>query len=189
MAAKHNTLIFAVISILFWGGLEVSGYANLPLAIALWVIAGLLFLWWLWHSLPEKPFQRKSWEHRCCRDDEAGRMCECKDCAIERDTLAVNTEVKALRELVAERDRLVSRLEEVLRGTGLRNSDLAARAEAVEAHVAELAGALDDMFSSWRYIRQQHGDLPGVDWDRAENKACAALAATPAQALERESNS
>lgn len=59
MVAKHKALIFAVISVLFWGGLEVSGYTNLPLAIGLWAIAGGLFLWWLWHYLPENPFQRK----------------------------------------------------------------------------------------------------------------------------------
>jgi hypothetical protein len=36
--------------------------------------------------------------------------------------------------------------------------------------------ALEDMHSGWRYIREQHGDLYGVGWDRAENKARAALA-------------
>lgn len=41
----------------------------------------------------------------------------------------------------------------------------------------ELVEALEDMFSGWRYIRQQYGDLEGVGWDRAENKTCIALAA------------
>ncbi|UOD28750.1 hypothetical protein INH39_25415 [Massilia violaceinigra] len=48
---------------------------------------------------------------------------------------------------------------------------------------AELVEALRDMLSGWRYIRQSHGDLYGVGWDRAENKASAALerAAAPSQ--------
>lgn len=59
MATKHNPLLLSVIFLLVGWGLEVSGIANLPLAIALWIIAGVFFLWWLWHFLPEKPFQRK----------------------------------------------------------------------------------------------------------------------------------
>ncbi len=39
-----------------------------------------------------------------------------------------------------------------------------------------LVAALEDMLSGWRYLRQRYGDLPGVGWDRAENKALAALA-------------
>ena len=37
--------------------------------------------------------------------------------------------------------------------------------------------ALDDMLSGWKYIRESHGDLYGVGWDRAESKAVVALAA------------
>ncbi|UWX68851.1 hypothetical protein [Burkholderia gladioli] len=43
------------------------------------------------------------------------------------------------------------------------------------ALVAELVEALRDMLSGWRYIRQSHGDLYGVGWDRAQNKAETAL--------------
>lgn len=43
------------------------------------------------------------------------------------------------------------------------------------ALVAELVEALRDMLSGWRYIRESHGDLYGVGWDRAQNKAEAAL--------------
>ena len=43
--------------------------------------------------------------------------------------------------------------------------------------VAKLVEALEDMLGGWRYIRQVHGDLYGVGWDRAEDKATAALAA------------
>jgi hypothetical protein len=39
----------------------------------------------------------------------------------------------------------------------------------------EAREALRDMLSGWRYIRQVHGDLYGVGWDRAQNKADAAL--------------
>jgi hypothetical protein len=52
--------------------------------------------------------------------------------------------------------------------------------------------ALDDMYNGWRYIRESHGDLYGVGWGRAENKASAAidalrramLAAPPAPSAE-----
>ncbi len=37
--------------------------------------------------------------------------------------------------------------------------------------------ALSDILNGWRYIRQSHGDLYGVGWDRAEGKADAALTA------------
>lgn len=39
----------------------------------------------------------------------------------------------------------------------------------------ELVDALEDMLSGWRYIRHVHGDLYGVGWDRAQQKAEAAL--------------
>ena len=39
----------------------------------------------------------------------------------------------------------------------------------------DLLEALKDMVSGWRYIRQQHGDLPGVGWNRAEKNAIAAI--------------
>lgn len=39
----------------------------------------------------------------------------------------------------------------------------------------ELLEALQDMLSGWKYIREQHGDLYGVGWDRAQDKAQAAI--------------
>jgi hypothetical protein len=44
------------------------------------------------------------------------------------------------------------------------------------AAAPELLEALEDMLSGWRYIRRNHGDLYGVGWDRAEEKAKAAIA-------------
>lgn len=41
--------------------------------------------------------------------------------------------------------------------------------------VAEMAEALGDILAGWRYIREHHGDLYGVGWDRAEKAADAAL--------------
>lgn len=38
-----------------------------------------------------------------------------------------------------------------------------------------LLEALEDMLSGWRYIREQHGDLYGVGWDRCEQAARAAI--------------
>jgi hypothetical protein len=49
------------------------------------------------------------------------------------------------------------------------------RAIAAEAKVATLEVALADMLSGWRYIRQSHGDLYGVGWDRAQDRAETAL--------------
>lgn len=44
---------------------------------------------------------------------------------------------------------------------------------------ADLREALRDMLAGWRYIRETYGDLYGVGWDRAEDKARAALASAP----------
>lgn len=55
-------------------------------------------------------------------------------------------------------------------------------AETITALLAErdaLREALRDMTSGWRYIRETHGDLYGVGWDRAEEKARAALGEKP----------
>ena len=39
----------------------------------------------------------------------------------------------------------------------------------------QLVEALKDMLSGWRYIRDTHGDLYGVGWDRAQQAAEKAL--------------
>ena len=49
--------------------------------------------------------------------------------------------------------------------------------ERLTAEVEPLREALADMLAGWRYIRQNHGDLYGVGWDRAQQKAEAALKA------------
>lgn len=51
--------------------------------------------------------------------------------------------------------------------------------EAAEAENAKLRLALADMWAGWKYIRMQHGDLPGVGWDRCDEKARAALGEKP----------
>lgn len=38
-----------------------------------------------------------------------------------------------------------------------------------------LLDALQDMLNGWRYIRETHGDLYGVGWDRCENSASIAI--------------
>lgn len=44
-----------------------------------------------------------------------------------------------------------------------------------------LCEAATDALAGWRYIRQHHGDLYGVEWDRVETALTAALAkANPA---------
>lgn len=41
--------------------------------------------------------------------------------------------------------------------------------------MVSLRDAIEDMLSGWKYIREQHGDLYGVGWDRAQEKAESAL--------------
>jgi hypothetical protein len=48
---------------------------------------------------------------------------------------------------------------------------------AEDAKLKQLVDALSDMRSGWIYIRQTYGDLYGVGWDRALEKADAALLA------------
>ena len=43
------------------------------------------------------------------------------------------------------------------------------------AAAPDLLEALQDILSGWKYIREQHGDLYGVGWDRAQDKATAAI--------------
>ena len=45
-----------------------------------------------------------------------------------------------------------------------------------EEQIKAIEDALEDMLSGWKYIRESHGDLYGVGWDRAESKAVKALA-------------
>ena len=40
---------------------------------------------------------------------------------------------------------------------------------------SELLEALKDMLSGWKYIREVYGDLPGVEWDRAQRAALEAI--------------
>jgi len=44
------------------------------------------------------------------------------------------------------------------------------------AAAPDLLAALRDLLSGWMYIREVHGDLYGVGWDRAQEKALAAIA-------------
>ena len=43
------------------------------------------------------------------------------------------------------------------------------------AAAPDILEALQDMLSGWKYIRDQHGDLYGVGWDRAQDKANTAI--------------
>jgi hypothetical protein len=61
-------------------------------------------------------------------------------------------------------------------------SDVASELRRLHAANAELVEALRDMNEGWKYIRQVHGDLYGVGWDRAQDKADAALSKHKEQA-------
>ena len=54
--------------------------------------------------------------------------------------------------------------------------DAIALHENIRAAAPELLEALQDMLNGWIYIRQSHGDLYGVGWDRAQEKAEKAIA-------------
>jgi len=45
-----------------------------------------------------------------------------------------------------------------------------------DAAFEQMREALRDMLAGWQYIRSSHGDLCGVGWDRAQDKAVAAMA-------------
>lgn len=50
-------------------------------------------------------------------------------------------------------------------------------ADALVASAArDLLLAASDALAGWRYIREQHGDLYGVGWDRVESALTAAIA-------------
>jgi hypothetical protein len=79
-----------------------------------------------------------------------------------------------LRRLQAENERLhqINQSHEMklsVRGYKIQINDL-------KAMNAKLLDALKDMHGGWKYIRETHGDLYGVGWDRAQKKAEAAIA-------------
>jgi|688.fasta_scaffold863738_2 hypothetical protein len=93
---------------------------------------------------------------------------------VERDE-GDYVEAEDVEPLVAEIERLRAEVEEQARLLGMsgeREAKLRARVEGLEA-------ALRYMLSGWRYIRETYGDLYGVGWNRAEEKARAALEAKP----------
>jgi hypothetical protein len=55
---------------------------------------------------------------------------------------------------------------------------------ALRARVEVLEAALRDMLSGWQFIRETQGDLYGVEWDRAEERARAALQGGQAMSAE-----
>lgn len=85
-----------------------------------------------------------------------------------------------LRSLLEERegaavDALESRLDYWRRLAEARSPQLTAAL----AREAGLRGAANDALAGWRYIRQEHGDLYGVGWDRVEGKLGDALQDRP----------
>ena len=64
-----------------------------------------------------------------------------------------------------------------IRGLDDRIRNLTTERDAARAAAKGLAEALRDMSSGWDYIRGRYGDLAGVGWSRAADKADTALAA------------
>lgn len=60
---------------------------------------------------------------------------------------------------------------------GLTPRQLLEQRDSLLAQRDALLEAAQDMLSGWKYIRQNHGDLYGVGWDRAQSKVEAAIAA------------
>lgn len=58
----------------------------------------------------------------------------------------------------------------------LRQQPEAAGQDPRDAAMEQMREALRDMLNGWQYIRSFHGDLYGVGWDRAQDKAVAAMA-------------
>jgi hypothetical protein len=52
----------------------------------------------------------------------------------------------------------------------------------LHAAAPDLLEALKDALAGWRYIREHHGDLYGVGWDRVEEAARAAIARATGEA-------
>lgn len=49
------------------------------------------------------------------------------------------------------------------------------KAERIRDAAPELLAALEDMLSGWKYLREHHGELSGVGWDRAQDNAESAI--------------
>lgn len=58
----------------------------------------------------------------------------------------------------------VAWVEFIGKGVETHNANLIAAAP-------DLLNALQDMLSGWKYIREVHGDLYGIGWDRAQESA------------------
>jgi hypothetical protein len=91
------------------------------------------------------------------------------------DTAAYPTLESAIDEVFAERDAWQHEFKAAYaRGESDKDAIKGERDAAIAERNA-LKEALRDMLSGWIYIRQTHGDLYGVGWDRAQDKAIAAM--------------
>lgn len=91
-----------------------------------------------------------------------------KDAGAQDEALWMNSTLKTMANDLEE-GRQVHLNGDFLRRVAAEISRLTSERDA-------LREALRDMNAGWKYIRQSHGDLYGVGWDRAQGKADAALA-------------
>ncbi|EOU9618880.1 hypothetical protein ACOJM8_000977 [Klebsiella aerogenes] len=75
---------------------------------------------------------------------------------------------------VCNQDRVGLQLGFIMSFDDERVAECTANAQLIAA-APDLLEALQDMLSGWKYIREQHGDLYGVGWDRSQNKAVEAI--------------
>jgi len=94
--------------------------------------------------------------------------CQCDDCDDKHSGTYYRSEYV---------DALLKQIRELQEHRNAAWADSGGVSPRLIAAAPALIEALKDMLSGWRYIRETHGDLYGVGWERAEDQASAAIAA------------
>ena len=127
------------------------------------------------HHSAECPYSRDDWDS----DDSM-----CPTCPACQTVKLLSEDIPALiatlREARAERDAMSN----LYAQEGHKSLVLLNENTSLLAENRLLREAVEDLLGGWRYIRQAHGDLYGVGWDRAQHKGEIALAETPLTAAE-----
>ncbi len=84
-------------------------------------------------------------------------------------------EIQSISNRIAAADTNPTELESALCGAVYRAREFQRQLTALSAELEAAREAMKDALSGWRYIRETHGDLYGVGWDRVEQKLTAAM--------------